>query len=231
MDHTVQARIFDWMADTYTHQTVVVSRRRYRPWLDAVAQLAIRHRPRTLLDGGCGPGTLLAVIAEQDPTVTLTGVDLSARMLEHASRRVPHARLHHEEFSQFAQRSPDAVDLVTLTFMLREQDDLASTLDAAYTCLSPGGHIVVLETHQPEGAWGLAYPWYFRGLSWYARRRLTVQWPEGWGDAPYVWLDRTQRAWGHGQQLEPALNRVGFQAVCHHRPPGDVVMLVSAVKA
>lgn len=231
MDHMVQARIFDWMADTYTQQTVVVSRQRYLPWLEATARVVLQHHPRALLDGGCGPGTLLAMIAGHDPTITLNGVDLSARMLEHAGRRVPHARLHHEEFAQFAQHTPKGVDLVTLTFMLREQDDLDACLQAAHACLKPGGHIVVLETHQPDSPWGLAYPWYFRGLSWYARRRLTSHWPEAWGDAPYVWLDRTQRTWGHGHQLEPALNRVGFEAVCHHRPPGDVVMLVSALKA
>lgn len=83
---------FDKQAAIYdvTH-TLTVSRlpvRSYPFMLEELRKVA----PASLLDVGCGTGTVLALLAKELPGMKLTGLDLSPRMLEQAkAKRIPRA--------------------------------------------------------------------------------------------------------------------------------------------
>src|SRR2546423_14994690 len=68
---------------------------RARPFFDLLARIGA-ELPGYVVDMGCGPGNLTALLAERWPAATVCGVDSSPEMIEAARRLVP----------QTAPRSP-----------------------------------------------------------------------------------------------------------------------------
>jgi predicted TPR repeat methyltransferase len=89
------------------------------------------------LDAGCGTGLcgpLLRPLAR-----TLSGVDLSSRMLEGAAARDVYDTLACEELVGFLQRSPDGFDLVVAADVLIYFGDLSPIFAAAAGAMRAGG--------------------------------------------------------------------------------------------
>ena len=110
-------------------------------WIsEAVGGLAGRR----VLDVGCGGGILTEAMAREGATVT--GIDL-------AERALAVARLHRVESGaavdyelaaaeDYAQRHPQAFDVVTCMELLEHVPDPSSTVAACSQLLRPGGHAV-----------------------------------------------------------------------------------------
>ena len=64
---------------------------RRRPAVDLLARLGPTVRPSTILDLGCGPGTVTSLLAERWPDAAITGVDSSPEMLADARQELPSA--------------------------------------------------------------------------------------------------------------------------------------------
>src|SRR6185369_13610159 len=58
---------------------------RARPFFDLTARVGAVE-PRTVVDLGCGPGTLTATLAQRWPQARVVGLDSSPEMLEAAGR-------------------------------------------------------------------------------------------------------------------------------------------------
>jgi trans-aconitate 2-methyltransferase len=70
-----------WDPDTYLRY----ADERGRPFLDLVARVGAAE-PATVVDLGCGPGTLTALLKQRWPSAAVTGVDSSAEMVAAADR-------------------------------------------------------------------------------------------------------------------------------------------------
>ena len=90
-----------------------------------------------ILDAGCGTGLcgpLFRPLAN-----SMTGVDLSAKMLEHAAKRGVYDELATEDLTSFLERSPAKFDLIVAADVMNYFGDLARVLAAARDALRPGG--------------------------------------------------------------------------------------------
>ncbi len=108
--------------------------------------------PTTILDLGCGTGTLLTLVRERYPTADLVGLDADAEMLSRASDRLnTGARLVQGDATEpeLPEGSFDRV-ISSLMFHHLTRDQKLRALRAVRALLSPGG-----EFHLAD--WGAAH--------------------------------------------------------------------------
>lgn len=173
---------------------------------------------KRVLDIGCGTGGVTLACAARGAAVT--GIDIDAGMIEVArSKHVPASGS--AEFVQigaaeiedrFPEGSLDAVvSCLAMSEMSPDEQDYA--LRAAYSCLVPGGALVIADETTPEG-----------GISRlaYRLRRLPVM------VATYVLTQTTTRP---VQGLCERVRAAGFSILSAERMWSGSFLIVHAVKA
>ena len=141
-------------------------------------------RPGRVLEVGCGTGGLLVALARDG--VDVVGVDIAARWLVVARRRLADRGLSVPLMAAMAERLPwpdGHFDTVVADSVLEHLDDPATALKEWTRVLRPGGRLLAwspnrftLTTDPHLGLWGLGWlprPW----LSAYLRARGRGSWP------------------------------------------------------
>lgn len=181
--------MFDVIAPRYDDFTRLFSFGMDRRWKaalvgDAVATLS--PGATTALDLACGTGDLAVAVAGRQPSLTVTGIDASPRMIDTARARHGGApdqagRVRFTVGDAMRLDAADAsVDLITAGYCYRNVPDWRAALREAARVLKPGGIFADLDFFRPTFA-----PW--RGLFlWYLRRAGdVVGW--AWHRAPVVY--------------------------------------------
>jgi len=111
------------------------------------------QRCKSVLDLGCGPATQLAQIAELNPDVHFTGVDLSSTMLADANKHILKLGLTNVQFRQgdittlevVDDQSVDAVISTVALHHLPTLQHLENTFKAVRRVLKPGGALYLTD--------------------------------------------------------------------------------------
>jgi SAM-dependent methyltransferase len=129
-------------------------------WRASCAALAARlpPAPSHVLDLGCGPGGVLAAIAQARPGAARYGVDLASRMLVEARRRRlagPASHLVRADAARlpFAATAFDAVSSHSFLYLV---PDRATVVAEAWRVLRPGGRLVLMEPWSGPVRWRTA---------------------------------------------------------------------------
>lgn len=93
-----------------------------------------------VLDAGCGTGLCGPIVRAY--ARELTGVDLSAGMLQRARQRSVYDHVHKAELTDYLSSHRNQWDVVLSADTLCYFGDLADVLDAAYAALRPGGWLL-----------------------------------------------------------------------------------------
>jgi ubiquinone/menaquinone biosynthesis C-methylase UbiE len=125
---------------------------RERRWRNAVLDAVVANDPRSVLDVGCGTGTLAVALAGQLRGAALTGLDPDPEALLIAERK---ARAHRLRIGWRQGLASDAAsdgraqafDVVTCTLVLHQVplEGKASGLAAMHAALRPGGRLVLAD--------------------------------------------------------------------------------------
>lgn len=105
--------------------------------------------PSTVLDVGCGTGSLLARVATAFPEATLVGLDPADAMVKVAAERVPGAVLHVGRAEEIPVAS-GTIDVVVCTTSFAQWFDQRAGLREVARVLRPGGRLYLAE-HLPPG--------------------------------------------------------------------------------
>lgn len=129
--------LFDRYADSFDEH--LVSRLKYQTPQLLVEQLArfSRLRDMDVLDLGCGTGLLGPLL--RPLARTLTGVDLSANMLQKAAERRLYDDLVQSELTQFLATRDECFDLAIAADVFVYLGDLAAVFAGVRRVLRPGG--------------------------------------------------------------------------------------------
>ena len=179
---------------------------RYAAGIDARAWNALYERPATLallpdvygrdvLDVGCGQGWYAEQLLARGARVT--AFDRSARMVEHARRRLgERARVFHAPSDLIEALPEGSFDLVLSALVIHYVADLDALFGEWARLLRPGGRIV-LSTHHP-----MMHPERLVEPGYRATEMMAERWE---------WLDATMRFYRRPiAAITEALWRAGF---------------------
>jgi trans-aconitate 2-methyltransferase len=126
-----------WDPDRY----LTYADERGRPFIDLITRIAAGPEIRTVVDLGCGPGNLTALLAERWPDASVTGVDSSAEMVERARRDVPAVAFEVGDLRDWVSTGStnDGVDVLVSNATLQWVPDHLALLPRLVDRVRPGG--------------------------------------------------------------------------------------------
>lgn len=161
--------MFDRIAPVYDAMNTVMTGGLDARWRRAAAAATGLAPGDAAVDVACGTGAVARELARRvGPDGTVTGVDISQRMLERArGRRTPDdaARPRYLHGDALALPLPDAsAGAATIAFGLRNVPDYAACLAELCRVVRPRGRVVVLELAEPDRGIGrlVAATWFRR---------------------------------------------------------------------
>ncbi len=123
------------------HRYLAFAGERGRPFVDLVARIGATD-PRVVVDLGCGPGNLTALLADRWPAAVVTGVDSSADMVRAASDSPAAERVvfHRQDLRDWLREAePGGVDVLVSNATLQWLPEHLDLLPALVGAVAPGG--------------------------------------------------------------------------------------------
>ncbi|WBX73377.1 bifunctional demethylmenaquinone methyltransferase/2-methoxy-6-polyprenyl-1,4-benzoquinol methylase UbiE [Tenacibaculum pacificus] len=147
------AKMFDNISEDYDGLNRVISLGIDVSWRKKVVKLVGENNPKQILDIATGTGDLALMMAGLNPD-KIVGLDISAGMLEVGKYKIAKANLTDkiEMIVGDSENMPfenNTFDAITVSFGVRNFENLDKGLTEIYRILKPGGKFVVLETSNP----------------------------------------------------------------------------------
>ncbi|HUI69548.1 MAG TPA: class I SAM-dependent methyltransferase [Spirochaetia bacterium] len=111
----------------------------------AIVAEILRYPFRSILDVGCGTGTLLSMIHEQQREARLCGVDLSEQMIEMAKAKLPAGADLRVSDSEKLPFRAGSFDVLMCTFSFHHHPDPTTVLSEMRRVLTPSGRLVMAD--------------------------------------------------------------------------------------
>ena len=212
------AAMFDEVAARYDLTNTVLSLGQDRGWRSAVASALDLAPGERVLDLAAGTATSSAALARTGADVV--GCDFSHGMLA-VGKRAAHEGVELVAGDALALPFADAsFDAVTISFGLRNTQDVDVALAELLRVTRPGGRLVVCEFSHPTWApFRTAYVEYLMKALPAVARRVSSD------PAAYVYLAESIRAWPAQAALAGHLQRAGWASVAWRDLTGGIVAL------
>ncbi len=181
-------------------------------WRNRALSMAVEAQPRAarVLDVATGTGDVAFQLLKRYPDAEITGVDLSAGMLEVARRKageIPGGnRVRFEQGDSLALPYADGTyDLVTIAYGVRNFAHLDRGLTEICRTLRPGGTICVIELSVP------ANPVMRAGYNLYSNHLIPLvgRWVSG-DKSAYTYLPQSIAACPQRDGMTALMRRAGF---------------------
>jgi demethylmenaquinone methyltransferase/2-methoxy-6-polyprenyl-1,4-benzoquinol methylase len=220
-------RMFDTIAERYDLLNALMSFGLHRAWRRRAVAVLLARGGRDFLDIGCGTGDVALAVLRQSPAARLTGIDLSAPMIERAAAKTRAAgfdaravyRIGDATVLPFPERSFDGA---ISAFCLRNIVDRATAFAEMRRVLRPGGTVAILELTKPCGRLaGLAHRLYTRRVIPLLGALLSR------GSA-YRYLAASIDHFPNPSDIAAALTQAGFADARHQPLTAGFVTLFSA---
>lgn len=147
------AQMFDNISHKYDFLNHFLSLGIDIQWRKKVLKMVQKAKPKTILDIATGTGDLAILLSKAQPD-KIIGLDLSNGMLEVGRKKVAEKKLTSliEMVQGDSENLPfedNLFDVITVSFGVRNFENLNKGLSEIYRVLKPGGTFIVLEFSQP----------------------------------------------------------------------------------
>lgn len=204
--------MFDNIAGNYDRMNKLITFGMDIKWRKNVFNLIKENAPSSILDIATGTGDMLLLFAKTNAS-KIVGADISDGMLAVADKKIKKHDLEERvslelcdaEHLNFEDNSFDAV---TVTYGIRNFEDLEKGLSEILRVLNDKGQCVILETSVPEH-----FP-FKQGYHFYTKRVMPI-----WGKLfskdkkAYSYLSDSALDFPYGKKMQIILERVGFKDV------------------
>lgn len=228
-DEQVQS-MFDTIAPAYDFMNHAMTGFLDRRWAGKLVDEAVKTGPRDIIDLATGTGDIAFALAARLPGAHVTGLDLSAGMLERARQKA--AGSSHGASIEFVQADglhtglPDTcADVITIAYGVRNYADIAAGYREMYRLLRPGGRVCVLELSTPVAALPKAFYRFYSGKVIPAMGRLFTRDTRAYSYLPESIAAAPQRGAMTQIMSEAGFRDARFRCLCF-----GVVTLYTAAK-
>lgn len=201
--------MFDTISREYDGLNRIISLGADVKWRKKVVAMVLAHNPDSILDIATGTGDLALQFARRSDAA-VSGLDLSEGMLS-VARNKAEAK-HLSSRVNFVQGDSEALpfddnsfDAITVSFGVRNFENLEKGFQEIRRVLAPGGLFVILETSVPQ-----RFPWK-QGYYLYTKRILPLIGKFFSRDkVAYRYLGDSAAVFPFGQRLNNILRNCGF---------------------
>lgn len=210
-------KMFDTISGNYDDLNRVISLGADLKWRKKVVNWVRERTPDSILDIATGTGDLAIQFAQATNARRVVGLDLSEGMLAVAREKTTKEdRLQQIEFvkgdSENLPFEEASFDAISVSFGIRNFENLEKGLAEIFRVLRPGGLFIILETSVPT-----KFPWK-QGYHFYARAVLpTIGKLFSKDKVAYRYLSESASVFPHGEALNNILRKIGFIEV-ENRP-------------
>lgn len=162
--------MFDDISPRYDFLNHLLSFQIDKIWRRKTSRLVARCHPSAILDVATGTADLAIRMAKDLPIATITGVDLSEKMLEIGRQKITPKKLNQRINLMTADAAhlpfaDNSFDAVTVAFGVRNFEDLEAGLKEMFRVVKDGGFVAILEfSHPQKGLVKWPYKFYSKHL-------------------------------------------------------------------
>ena len=223
-------QLFDNIAPTYDALNHTLSFGFDRAWRRKAIRSLAAYNPASVLDVATGTGDFALAIARELKLSQVTAVDISEGMMSVGREKAAREGLHdvvcfQKEDCSHLSFSDDSFDAVTVTFGVRNFENLDACLCEMHRVLNKGGHLVLLELSYPHNRlWRLLFNIYSKVVMPVVGRIISGD------DSAYTYLPETMAAFPQGEFMREILLKNGFSQVSFRRLTMGICTLYIAEK-
>lgn len=203
------AQMFDTISGNYDNLNRVISFGIDVKWRKKVLKIVSDTNPETILDIATGTGDLAILMANTNAE-KITGLDISAGMLEVGVKKITQKNLSNRiemilGDSESIPFGDNHFDAITVGFGVRNFENLEKGFSEILRVLKPNGVFVILETSVPDKT-----P-YKQGYNFYSKNILPLIGKLfSKDDVAYGYLSESAAAFPYGEALNNILRKTGF---------------------
>ena len=149
-----EERMFDSISFEYDLLNGIMTFNNHKRWKKNILNIAKKLKPKNALDIATGTADI-AINLGSIPDCTVTGVDISEKMLNVGREKITKMKLSESVSletgdAENLKYENDYFDLITIGFGVRNFQDLKKGLTESLRILKPEGSLIILETSVPE---------------------------------------------------------------------------------
>ena len=223
-------QLFDNIAPTYDALNHTLSFGFDRAWRRKAIRSLAAYNPASVLDVATGTGDFALAIARDLKLSQVTAVDISEGMMSVGREKAARERLHdvvcfQKEDCSHLSFSDESFDAVSVTFGVRNFENLDACLCEIHRVLNKGGHLVLLELSYPHNRlWRFLFNIYSKVVMPVVGRFISGD------DSAYTYLPETMAAFPQGEVMREILLKNGFSQVSFRRLTMGICTLYIAEK-
>ena len=208
-------KMFDTISGEYDGLNRMICLGLDQKWRANVVEMIAATNPDTIMDIATGTGDLVIQMAQKTTASKLIGLDISSGMLEVGKTKVTQEKLDDriEMVLGDSENLPfeeNTIDAITVSYGVRNFEDLEKGLSEIRRVLKPKGILVILETSVPT-----KFPF---KQGYYVFSKLVV--PTigklfSKDKTAYAYLQESASSFPYGERFNNILKKVGFNDVEH----------------
>lgn len=211
------ASMFDKIALNYDKNNDILSLAQTKRWRRVLAEAVLGVKPVTVLDVAAGTGTSSAAFVAEG--VSVVACDFSEGMLEVGRKRFSDIDFVFADATALPF-ADDSFDVVTISYGLRNVDDVQKALGEMLRVVKPGGKLFVAEfSHPTLKVFRMFY------MNFFMRLLPLVAKCVGSDSQSYQYLVDSIRQWPDQRGLAKVLCEVGWVEVKYRNLSGGIVAL------